>query len=148
MSNLRDAVHYILTNFHSITSFYDQDFRFNGLKLKTYKANQKGLSEIARRLIYGSKKYGRDPKPKHSHETIPETLWGRRWQPLPSTDKIDEDANARRHHYILAYVNGSWGNIRSKLPASSKQLLRHLTPPPAPERLQYICRHGGRIPHI
>lgn len=50
------------------------------------------------------------------------------WQPLPNTDKIDEVGNARRHHYIIAYGNGSWriGIIWSKLPAPTKQLQRHL----------------------
>lgn len=28
--------------------------------------------------------------------------------------QIDEVANARRHHYMLAYLNGPWVNIQSQ----------------------------------
>lgn len=121
---LTAAIQYVMANFQTITAHYDQQFRYNVLKLTTYKARQKGLSEIGRRLTYGSKKYGMEPKPRHSHTAAELAIGtGSQFKPLPSKDRPEDNS---RRHVILAYGNAAIGNVRSKLPAPSKALVHHL----------------------
>lgn len=117
------AIAYRLENFYKAVQFYDQDFRFNVLKLKCYKGRQKALSEIGRRLTHGSKKYGSPPKPNHHHMQQLEKPNRNKWQNLSNCDRPED---GKFHHHITAYGNASFGNKRGKLPAPSKQLLRHL----------------------
>ncbi|GAB5591742.1 hypothetical protein Unana1_06642 [Umbelopsis nana] len=121
---LTAAIQYVMANFQTITAHYDQQFRYNVLKLNTYKAKQKGLSEIGRRLTYGSKKYGMEPKPRHSHTAAELAIGtGSQFKPLPSKDRPEDNS---RRHVILAYGNAAIGNVRSKLPAPSKALVHQL----------------------
>jgi hypothetical protein len=120
---LWNAILYRITHFFTIAAYYDRDWRFNVLKLKSYKGRQKGLNEIARRLTFGSQKYGCSPTPLHTHMVHPKARKKLVWTPTSSCDKPEED---HRHHYIIAFGNASWGNVRGKMPAPSKRLLGHL----------------------
>ena len=117
-----------MRNFSTITGYYDQEFRFNVLKFKTYKAKQKGMSEIAKRLTFGSLKYGRVPIPNHYHMTHPSTPSKPKWTNQSNCDKASED---KSHHYIIAYGNATFGNIRGKQAAPSKSIVR---------KLRSVCR--------
>jgi hypothetical protein len=122
--NICAAIVYRLNNFIDVSKFYDQDFRYNVLKLKSYQGRQKALAEIGRRLTCGSRKYGIPPTPYHNHMLEPDETKRNKWRPLSSCDK-QEDAG-RYHHHIIAFGNASIGNMRGKLPAPTKLLLRHL----------------------
>jgi hypothetical protein len=128
LTDFCDSVIYIMRNFSTITGYYDQEFRFNVLKFKTYKAKQKGLSKIAKRLTFGSLKYGRVPIPNHYHMTHPSTPSKPKWTNQSNCDKASED---KSHHYIIAYGNATFGNIRGKQAAPSKSIVR---------KLRSVCR--------
>ena len=112
---LNTATAYILLNYATITSFVDLQFRFNKLKLKVYGQKQKGLSEIGKRLTYGSRKYSQrlqeSPVARTTH-----------WTALPSFDTPVEQVP----HIFLAFGNGNFGNVGGKLSAPTKRLLSHL----------------------
>jgi hypothetical protein len=81
---LRHAIQYRMQNFDVITFYYDQDQRFCKLKMKSYQGRQQALDEIARRLTYGSKKYGHQPKPMHQHMVSPIPRRRQSWTPISS----------------------------------------------------------------
>ena len=117
-STLVNGILYRMFNWDTITNFYDQDLRFNVQKLKSYKGRQKGINEIARRLTFGSKKYGRDPDAmEYEMATPPQQRY------LSSADKLYE---TKAHNYIIAYGNANWGNMKGKVPAPTKRLVSEL----------------------
>lgn len=122
LQQLHRAITYRLQHFTLITSYYDLNFRFNVQKLKSYKGRQRGLSEIGRRLSFGSRKYGQPPSPWHNHMVDPISPTKAKWQAVPSIDRTNES----EYHQIIAFGNGCWGNIRGKLSAPTKRLRQHL----------------------
>jgi hypothetical protein len=123
LEQTRIAISYRLENFFRIVAYYDRDLRFKVLKLRSYKGRQKGLAEIGRRLTHGSRKYGNSPEPFHTHMLQPQDTKRSKWKNLPNCDR---PADGGFHHHVIAFGNAKFGNIRSKMPAPSKQLLRHL----------------------
>jgi hypothetical protein len=117
LTDFCDSVIYIMRNFSTITGYHDQEFRFNVLKFKTYKAKQKGMSEIAKRLTFGSLKYGRVPIPNHYHMTHPSTPSKPKWTNQSNCDKASED---KSHHCLWQrYI---WKHPRQA--SGSKQINR------------------------
>lgn len=120
---LRHAIQYRMQNFDVITFYYDQGQRFCKLKMKSYQGRQQALDEIARRLTYGSKKYGLQPKPMHQHMVSPIPRRRQSWTPISSCDQPQETI---AQHYVVAIGNGAWGSKRGKRPAPVKKLRHHL----------------------
>jgi hypothetical protein len=120
---LRAAISCRLNNFAEICAYYDKGQRFQISNLKSYKGRQKGLEEMGRRLTFGSHKYGRQPKPLHTHMIDPPTRNRSSFATWPSIDNSREDST---QHYIIAFGNGSSPNLCANLPASSKRFLGHL----------------------
>ena len=123
IDTMRHAIQYRMQHFDVISNFFDLDQRFGKLRMQTFKGKQKGIEELARRLTFGSKKYGSSPKPFHEHMLSPFARRRPVWTPLPSCDKPEE---GRAHHYIVALGNGAFGKQRGKLPAPVKRLRQHL----------------------
>jgi hypothetical protein len=119
MDNLLHAIRYRLDNFADIVEPYDRDFRYRRLAFTSYKHQQRGLHEICRRLTYGSKKYGQNPIPTHNNPGPTTNVW----RPEPPLDRLYEDEN---HHYLIAFGNASFGNMRGKRPAPTKKIFNHL----------------------
>lgn len=73
-------------------------------------------------MSFGSRKYRQSPSPWHNHMVDPIPRTKTKWLPLSSCDR----ANDSQYQHIVALGNGSWGNIRIKLAASTERLLQHL----------------------
>lgn len=131
-STLVNGILYRMYNWQILTNFYDQDLRFNVQKLKSYKGRQKGINEIARRLTFGSKKYGRDQDAMEYELT--NTPQPTKWKPKLSCDRSYE---TKDHNYIIAYGKATWGNHTGKLPAPTKRLVNELR--------KIVRRRGCRV---
>jgi Putative transposase DNA-binding domain len=64
-------------------------------------------------------KYGIEPVPRHENPSRP----GNFWRPLSPLDRPHED---RYQHYLIAFGNGAFGNVKGKRPAPSKAIFKHL----------------------
>jgi Putative transposase DNA-binding domain len=114
-----DAIRYRFDNFFAIVEHYDRNFRYRRLAFSSYRNRQRGIHEICRRLTFGSKKYGSQPAPHHANRTRD----GDFWRPASPLDRPYEDAF---HHYIIAFGNGCFGNMRGKRSGPTKKIYKHL----------------------
>jgi hypothetical protein len=58
-----EAVKYLLTNFKTITSYYDNGLWHNKAKFNKYISKQRATAEICKRLLNGSNKYSPSASP-------------------------------------------------------------------------------------
>jgi hypothetical protein len=123
-----DAVRYRLDNYAAIVEPFDSDFRYRRVAFTTYTNWQKDIHELCRRLTFGSKKYGRNPSLRHANPTRA----GNVWRPASPLDRTYEF-----HNYIIAFGNGSFGNMLGKRPTPTKKIYKHL--------YQLSGAHNGRI---
>ena len=120
---LLDALRYRLDNFAAIVEPFDRQFRYRRLAFFTYRNQQRGIHEICRRFTFGSKKYGQQCAPRHPHVNAESPIIRNFWKPASPIDRPYED---EFQHYIIAFGNGTFGNMRGKRPGPVKKIFRHL----------------------
>jgi hypothetical protein len=120
---LLDALRYRLDNFAAIVEPFDRQFRYRRLAFSSYRNRQRGIHEICRRFTFGSKKYGQPPSPRHQHVADNAARPHGFWTPASPIDRPYED---EFQHYIIAFGNGCFGNMRGKRPSAVKKIFQHL----------------------
>jgi hypothetical protein len=74
-TQFKDAAIYILTNFKSITNYYDRDLWQNRARFKKHISKQKASVEISTRLLDGSSKYQPSVAPTQVTLTSKKDKW-------------------------------------------------------------------------
>jgi hypothetical protein len=120
---LLDAIRYRLDNFAAIVEPFDRNFRYRRLAFSTYRNKNRGIHEVCRQLTFKSRKYGRQCRPRHSHNSDQSAISRDFWTPILPIDFLAED---NLQHYIIAFGKTSFGNMRGKKPSPVKSIFQHL----------------------
>ncbi|KAL1926167.1 hypothetical protein VTP01DRAFT_6032 [Rhizomucor pusillus] len=121
LQSLVESIEYRMNHYHNICEFYHRKFRYNKLKFKSYVNKQKGLAEIAKRLLGGSDKYRPD------REVTSHSLDFTRQNQGCHAESPWDTATEKEKPVVVAFGDGSFsGSMKGKITAPTKSVFHAL----------------------
>ncbi|KAL1932327.1 hypothetical protein VTP01DRAFT_9383 [Rhizomucor pusillus] len=115
-----ESIEYRMKHHYNICEFYHREFRYNKLKFKSYVNKQKGLAEIAKRLLGGSDKYR--PDRKVTSNSLDITRQNQGWHAENPCDTVTE-----KEKPVVVVGDGSFsGSMKGKITAPTKSVFHAL----------------------